>query len=59
MNNQFNYPVQLTKQKKGGYMAQLIDFPEAITQGETIEKTLNEAVDCLEDLLLKLRFISL
>ncbi|EKD73172.1 MAG: hypothetical protein ACD_45C00420G0002 [uncultured bacterium] len=49
MNNQFNYPVKLTKQKEGGYMAQLVDFPEAITQGETLEETLNEAIDCLEE----------
>src|SRR3990167_10984821 len=49
MNNQFNYPVKLTKQKEGGYMVQLIDFPEAITQGKTIEETLSEAIDCLEE----------
>jgi antitoxin HicB len=49
MNNQFNYPVKLTKQKEGGYLVQFYDFPEAITQGETREDSLNEAIDCLEE----------
>src|ERR1700733_215618 len=49
MSNQFNYPVKLTKQKEGGYLVQFPDLPEAITQGETIEDALNEAVDCLEE----------
>lgn len=49
MNNQFNYPAILKKQKEGGYLVQFPDFPEAITQGETIEDALNEAVDCLEE----------
>lgn len=49
MNNQFNYPVKLIKQKEGGYLIHFYDLPEAITQGETIEDALNEAVDCLEE----------
>lgn len=49
MSNQFNYPVTLTKQKEGGYLVQFPDFPEAITQGETVEDALNEAIDCLEE----------
>lgn len=49
MSNQFNYPVTLTKQKEGGYLVQFEDFPEAITQGDTIENALNEAIDCLEE----------
>ena len=49
MNNQFSYPVKLTKQKEGGYLVQFLDFPEAITQGENIEDALNEAMDCLEE----------
>jgi antitoxin HicB len=49
MNNQFSYPVKLTKQKEGGYLVQFPDLPEAITQGETIEDALNEATDCLEE----------
>lgn len=49
MDNQFNYPVKLTKQKEGGYLVQFPDFPEAITQGETMEDALTEAMDCLEE----------
>lgn len=49
MNNQFNYPAILAKQKEGGYLVRFSDFPEAITQGDTLEEALNEAVDCLEE----------
>ena len=49
MSNQFNYPVKLTKQKEGGYLIQFPDFPEAITQGNTIKTALQEAADCLEE----------
>jgi len=49
MRDQFNYPVKLTKQKEGGYLVQFPDLPEAITQGESIEDALSEAMDCLEE----------
>jgi antitoxin HicB len=49
MSHQFNYPATLTKQKGGGYLVQFPNFPEAITQGDTIKDTLIEAVDCLEE----------
>ena len=49
MNNQFDYPVILTKQKEDGYLVRFPDFPEAITQGDTKEDALIEAVDCLEE----------
>ena len=49
MNNQFNYPATLTKQKEGGYLVQFPDFPEAITQGDNIDNALSEAIDCLEE----------
>jgi antitoxin HicB len=45
----FDYPVRLTKEKKGGYLVRFCDFPEAITQGESLEDALNEAADCLEE----------
>lgn len=45
----FNYPVKLTKEKKGGYCVEFPDFPEAITQGETLEEAMKEAADCLEE----------
>ncbi|HTM63136.1 MAG TPA: type II toxin-antitoxin system HicB family antitoxin [Gammaproteobacteria bacterium] len=49
MYNQFNYPATLAKQNDGGFLVQFPDFPEAITQGETIEDALLEAADCLEE----------
>ncbi len=49
MTNQFNYPATITIQKDGGYLVQFPDFPEAITQGDTIEDALLEATDCLEE----------
>lgn len=49
MRNQFNYPVSLKKQKEGGYLVQFTDFPEAITQADSIEEALLEANDCLEE----------
>ena len=49
MKNQFNYPAMLTKQKEGGYLVQFPDFPEAITQGDTIDDALTETLDCLEE----------
>src|SRR3990167_1844948 len=47
--HRFTFPIQLTKQKKGGYTVQFSDLPEAITQGESIADALNEAADCLEE----------
>ncbi len=46
----FIYPVMLTPQpEEGGFTVRFIDYPEAITQGESIFETLHEAVDCLEE----------
>ena len=45
----FDYPVKLTKEKDGGYLVRFCDFPEAVTQGESLEDALNEAADCLEE----------
>jgi antitoxin HicB len=33
----------------GRFVVRFVDFPEAITQGESIEQALNEAADCLEE----------
>ena len=35
-----NYPAKLTKEKNGGYLVRFCDFPEAITQGESLEDAL-------------------
>ena len=47
---QFTYLMKVTPDKKdGGFVVTCRDFPEAITQGESIEDALDEAVDCLEE----------
>ena len=46
----FIYPAKLTPEtEQGGYVVTFRDLPEAITQGEDIDDTLLEAVDCLEE----------
>ncbi len=47
---QFVYPVTVTPDPQdGGLVVQFVDFPEAITQGETLQEALHEAADCLEE----------
>lgn len=48
MKAKLTYPVKLTKQEEGGYLVQFYDFPEGITQGETIKDSLCQALDCLQ-----------
>ncbi len=45
----FVYPVVLTPDVDGGFVVTFPDFPEAITQGETVFEALEEAADCLEE----------
>ena len=46
----FVYPAKLTAdEEEGGFVVTLIDLPEAITQGDDVEGTLEEASDCLEE----------
>jgi len=46
----FTYPVILTPDADdGGYVVTFQDFPEAITQGDTIKECLTEAADCLAE----------
>ncbi|WP_200988852.1 type II toxin-antitoxin system HicB family antitoxin [Anabaenopsis elenkinii] len=46
----FVYPALLTADEKdGGFVVTFRDLPEAITQGDSLEKALNEAADCLEE----------
>ncbi len=47
--NRFSYPVMLSPSEEGGYVVSFPDFPEAITQGETLEESLAEAADCIEE----------
>jgi antitoxin HicB len=46
---QFIYPAILTPEASGGYLVTFRDWPEAITQGETLDDALLEAADCLEE----------
>jgi antitoxin HicB len=46
---QFIYPATLTPDPSGGFVVTFRDWPEAITQGETLAETLLEAADCLEE----------
>ncbi|MDQ6950659.1 MAG: type II toxin-antitoxin system HicB family antitoxin [Mariprofundales bacterium] len=46
----FTYPVTLTQDETdGGFVVTFPDLPEAITQGDTIEQCLSDAVDCLDE----------
>jgi antitoxin HicB len=44
------YPIQLTPDTvDGGFTVTCGDFPEAITQGETVAQSVVEAVDAIEE----------
>ena len=46
----FVYPAELTPDETdGGFVVTLVDFPEAITEGEEVAEALREAADCLEE----------
>ncbi len=48
--DRFIYPANLIPDTEdGGFIVRFVDFPEAITQGETIAEALSEATDCLEE----------
>jgi len=48
--NSLAYPVTLTPDTTdGGLVVTFADVPEAITQGETLAESLQEAADCLEE----------
>src|SRR5262245_31342481 len=47
--NTFTYPVELSDQPEGGYLVTFPDVPEAITQGDSREEAIEQAIDCLEE----------
>ncbi len=48
--NRFTYPATLIPDEEdGGFTVIFRDVPEAITQGDTVDECLIEAVDCLEE----------
>ena len=46
-----NYPVQIVPAEEGGFLAQLVDFEEGFTEGETRDEALFMAADVLSMLL--------
>ena len=49
MNEQFAYPARIRKDKAGFLLVTFPDFPEAATDGESIEESLHNAADALEE----------
>jgi antitoxin HicB len=45
MHEQFTYPARLQKDKAGFFLVTFPDFPEAATDGETMEESLHNAAD--------------
>jgi antitoxin HicB len=45
----FVYPVNVERDKAGYFLVTFPDFPEAGTDGETLEEALAEATDCLAE----------
>lgn len=49
MHEQFTYPARIQKDKAGFFLVTFPDFPEAATDGESIEESLHNAADALEE----------
>ena len=49
MQEQFTYPTKIRKDKAGFFLITFPDFPEAATDGESIEEALRNATDALEE----------
>ncbi len=49
MLRQFVYPAEVARDEAGYFLVTFPDFPEAGTDGETLEEVLAEAVDCLAE----------
>ena len=49
MHEQFTYPARLQKDKAGFFLITFPDFPEAATDGKTMEESLHNAADALEE----------
>ena len=46
---QFTYPARLKQDDEGRYLVTFPDFPEALTDGATIDEALFEAADALDE----------
>lgn len=49
MLRQFIYPADVERDESGYFLVTFPDFPEAGTDGETLEEALAEAADCLAE----------
>jgi len=45
------YPAQFTVENEGGYFVQFVDFPEAMTDGETMEEAELNAREALSGII--------
>ena len=51
MATRYRYPIDLHKERDGGFSIPFPDFDEAFTDGDTFAEALHEAADCLEEAL--------
>ncbi len=51
MAMRYSYPIDLHKEREGGFSVTFPDFDEAFTDGETFTEAVAEAADCLEEAL--------
>jgi antitoxin HicB len=47
--NRFQYAVRLTPAEEGGYVVTCRDLPQLVTQGESVEEALEQAVDAMDE----------
>ncbi len=51
MATRYSYPIDLHKERAGGYSVTFPDFDEALTDGDTLAEAVAEAADCLNEAL--------
>ena len=51
MTTRYSYPIDLHKEREGGFSITIPDFDEAFTDGDTFAEAIAEAGDCLEEAL--------
>ncbi len=51
MAARYSYPIDLHKEREGGFSVTFPDFDEAFTDGDTLAGAVAEAADCLEEAL--------
>ena len=51
MATRYSYPIDLHKERGGGFSVSFPDFDEAFTDGDSLAEAIAEATDCLEEAL--------